>query len=432
MKKRLSIYVTHLGVNEVNKPRQMTGTNVLFNTHKGTSYALLDFNSLRKDNTQLQVFTNNKRIIERYKSPYEITSDRKNANVKFRISKFLTAVMLALPISKGMRTKYFNRIRFLLLEKYQSICNRLSSDSPRNNETTTYIRFSVRQSTWYFGFHVPCNMCSQVCAIVLSKDRRICWRHKKEVIQKPPKVPLDKAVFKEKAHEFTKQVYSARSGVSYTKQLAFEGRKSYERLSPKCKKPVNYRIIYRDYQETDLTLGTKKAELFAKRRVRSLKHNIDKWKVLNNGEIRTHSRPSHHIWKPTAAIMVEQYIKSSDFALLYSEVNSYSEYNELTDDIFLNHTFDEDNFAMIRAFKEDTLPQKKVATKEDYDMIYHIFTKCTLSVAEAADLRYKCSRNDIVYDMNLIDQWHNESLQQMERRKEVKRQSRRNKRNGRK
>ncbi|CAB4439618.1 unnamed protein product [Rhizophagus irregularis] len=29
-------------------------------------------------------------------------------------------------ISKGMRTKYFNRIRFLLPEKYQSICNELS------------------------------------------------------------------------------------------------------------------------------------------------------------------------------------------------------------------------------------------------------------------------------------------------------------------
>ncbi|CAB4429540.1 unnamed protein product [Rhizophagus irregularis] len=251
------------------------------------------------------------------------------------------------------------------MEKYQLIINRLSSDSPRNNETTTYIRFSVKQSTWYFGFYVPCNMCSQ-----------------------SPKVPLDKAVFKEKTHEFTKQIFSAQSGVSYTKQLAFEGRKLYERPSAKY-----------------LTPGTKKAELFAKRRVRGLKHNIDKWKVLNNGEIRTYFRLSHHIWKPTAAIMTEQYIKSSDLALLYSEVNSHSEYNELTDDIFLNHTFDEDDFTMIRAFKEDNLPKKKIATKEDYDIIYHIFTKCTLSVAEAADfIKYKCGRNDIVYDMNLIDQ----------------------------
>ena len=90
---------------------------------------------------------NNKRITERYKSPYEINSDRKNANVKFHISKYLTAVMLALPLFKGTRTKYFNRIRFLLLEKYQVIINQLLSELFRNNKTTTYIRFSVKQST---------------------------------------------------------------------------------------------------------------------------------------------------------------------------------------------------------------------------------------------------------------------------------------------
>uniref|UniRef100_U9T126 Uncharacterized protein n=1 Tax=Rhizophagus irregularis (strain DAOM 181602 / DAOM 197198 / MUCL 43194) TaxID=747089 RepID=U9T126_RHIID len=141
MKKRLSINVTHL---RVDKSKQMTGANVLYCIYKGTSYALLDFNSLRKDNMQLQMFTNNKRIIERYKSPYKISSDRKNVNVKFCISKYLTAVMLALSLSKQTRIKYFNRIRFLLLEKYQSICNRLSSESPRNNETISYICFLVR------------------------------------------------------------------------------------------------------------------------------------------------------------------------------------------------------------------------------------------------------------------------------------------------
>ncbi|CAB4414124.1 unnamed protein product [Rhizophagus irregularis] len=157
MRKRLSINVTHL---KAEKPKQMTGANVLYNTYKGTSYTLLDFNFLKKDNMQLQVFTNNKRITEKYKFLYEITSDRKNANVKFRIFKYLTAVILALP--------------FLLLEKYQLIVNRLSSESPKNNKTTTYIWFLVRQSTWYFGFYVPYNICSQLYAIVLSKDRRIC------------------------------------------------------------------------------------------------------------------------------------------------------------------------------------------------------------------------------------------------------------------
>jgi hypothetical protein len=135
---------------------------------------------------------------------------------------------------------------------------------------------------------LPCSICSQLCAIVLSRDRRICGVHKKEVIQKPPKVPLEKAIFKEKTHKSTKQIYSAQSGISYTKQLVFDGRKSYERPSPKCKKPVKYRIIYRDYHEIDLTAGTKKAELFAKRRIRGLKNNLEKWRFLNNGEVKTH------------------------------------------------------------------------------------------------------------------------------------------------
>ncbi|UZO22200.1 uncharacterized protein OCT59_014568 [Rhizophagus irregularis] len=52
-----------------------------------------------------------------------------------------------------------------------------------------------------------------------------------------------------------------------------------------------------------------------------------------------------YIWKPTVAILTEQYIKSSNLAFLYSEVDSRKAYNELTDNIFLNHTFDKDNFA---------------------------------------------------------------------------------------
>ncbi|CAB4443126.1 unnamed protein product [Rhizophagus irregularis] len=116
---------------------------------------------------------------------------------------------------------------------------------------------------------------------------------------------------------------------------------------------------------------------------------------------------------------------------MVNEVNSHCAYNELTEDIFLNHTFDEDDFAIIRAFKEDTLPKKKVATKEDYDIMYHIFVNCKLTVTEAADYRYKCSRNNIEYNMNIIDQWYNESLQALKRHKEVKRQSRHDKRNNR-
>ncbi|PKY56786.1 hypothetical protein RhiirA4_477335 [Rhizophagus irregularis] len=171
--------------------------------YKGTSYTLLDFNSLKKNNTCLQIFTNNKRIIEKYKFPYEINSDRKNANIKFCNKVSITGKI--------------------------SIDN--SSKSPRNNETTTYIQFSVRQTTWYFGFHV-----------LFSRAN--------------------------KTDSFSSE---------------------------------------RNYKEIELTHETKKAELFAKRRIRV--------------------------------------------------------------DIFFNHTFDENNFATIRAFKEDTLPKKRTATKEEWKIM---------------------------------------------------------------
>ncbi|GET56057.1 hypothetical protein GLOIN_2v1780145 [Rhizophagus irregularis DAOM 181602=DAOM 197198] len=87
--------------------------------------------------------------------------------------------------------------------------------------------------------------------------------------------------------------------------------------------------------------------------------------------------------------MTEQYIKSSDIALLYSEMDSHT-------------------------FKEDTLPKRRIATKEDYNMMYHIFINCKLTATKAVNYKYKCSRNDIEYDMNLIDQWYNKSLQALE------------------
>ncbi|PKY47945.1 hypothetical protein RhiirA4_463359 [Rhizophagus irregularis] len=111
-------------------------------------------------------------------------------------------------------------------------------------------------------------------------------------------------------------------------------------------------MIYKDYKEIELTSGTKKAELFTKHRIKSLKNNMKKWKFFN--------------------------------------VNSHSAYNKLTEDIFLNHTFDKDDFAMIQAFKEDIFPKKRMVTKEDYDIMYHIFINYKLTVTEAADYKYKC------------------------------------------
>lgn len=64
MKKKLSINVTYL---MAEKLTHFSSTNRLYSSNKGNSYTLLDFDSLRKNNIQLQVFTNNQRIIDKYK-----------------------------------------------------------------------------------------------------------------------------------------------------------------------------------------------------------------------------------------------------------------------------------------------------------------------------------------------------------------------------
>lgn len=83
-------------------------------------------------------------------------------------------------------------------------------------------------------------------------------------------------------------------------------------------------------------------------------------------------------------ILTKQYIKSSNLALLYSKVNSHQKFNKLTDDIFLNYTFNKDDFAMICTFEEDIFPKRRTATKEDYKVMHHIFTKEHLTFMKTA------------------------------------------------
>ncbi|CAB4413276.1 unnamed protein product [Rhizophagus irregularis] len=313
MKKRLSIYVTQL---VAEKPTHFSGANRLYSSNKGIN------------------------------KPNDVISDRKNANVKFRISKYLTAIMLALPIARGMRTKYFNRLCVLLIEKYQS--------------------FSVRHTTWYFGFRLPCNICSQMCAITMSKNRKVCWKCKKQVIQQPPKVPIENAIFKDPMYKEEKKIYLPRRGISFIKQLAYKIKKPYQRYEGNT--PIQYKVIYSRYREEDLELGTRKAEILMKRRGRGLANNKYKWRILENGDVLSTplSHLSYHIFKTREAILKEVYIRSSNLAQLYSNVNSRQRFNELNNEIILNHTYDEDDFAMIKSFKEEQLPAVRTATNEDY------------------------------------------------------------------
>lgn len=65
------------------------------------------------------------------------------------------------------------------------IKNRLLSDSSKNRQTKTYIRFSAGSHMIYLGFYLPCGTnyqndheyCDQPAAFVLSQNRWKCHEH---------------------------------------------------------------------------------------------------------------------------------------------------------------------------------------------------------------------------------------------------------------
>ncbi|GBC51167.2 hypothetical protein GLOIN_2v1783209 [Rhizophagus irregularis DAOM 181602=DAOM 197198] len=122
-----------------------------------------------------------------------------------------------------------------------------------------------------------------------------------------------------------------------------------------------------DFQEDDLEHDTRKAETLMKRRVRGLANN-------------------------KKAVLKEVYIRSSDLVRLYSNVNSKQRFNNLNDKIILNHTYDEDDFAMIKSFKEEQLPAVHVPTDEDYRCVEHLYTKSKLTLKEVDELQDECAR----------------------------------------
>ncbi|GET67092.1 hypothetical protein GLOIN_2v1783209 [Rhizophagus irregularis DAOM 181602=DAOM 197198] len=67
-------------------------------------------------------------------------------------------------------------------------------------------------------------------------------------------------------------------------------------------------------------------------------------------------------------------------------------FNNLNDKIILNHTYDEDDFAMIKSFKEEQLPAVHVPTDEDYRCVEHLYTKSKLTLKEVDELQDECAR----------------------------------------
>jgi hypothetical protein len=142
--------------------------------------------------------------------------------------------LLVHKFQKKIFSKYFNRIRKLLLEKYYSIKNRLFQTANNNRETKTFIKFSYKSTTWYLGFHVSCENCSTSCAVVMSRYRKFC--HMCKVYQQKLNTPSPSRYIK---NDFSgmKTVTSHHLGFSYKKEI-------------KKRPNDSYVIVYRDFENS--------------------------------------------------------------------------------------------------------------------------------------------------------------------------------------
>ncbi|PKK75965.1 hypothetical protein RhiirC2_773037 [Rhizophagus irregularis] len=136
----------------------------------------------------------------------------------------------------------------------------------------------------------------------MSKNRKVYWKCKKQVIQQLPKVLLENAVFKDLMHKEEKEISTERDKF----------------------------LIYSHYKEDDLKPDTRKAEILIKRYVRGLANNKSKWQILNNGDVLL--TPPFHL---------SYYVFKTKEAIL-------------TDEIILNYTYDEEDFTMIKILKKNS------------------------------------------------------------------------------
>ncbi|CAB5184530.1 unnamed protein product [Rhizophagus irregularis] len=225
-------------------------------------------------------------------------------NTKYRISKYLTSVFCGLPIDIETKNKYFLRIRQLLLDKLVVIENRLKKQE-KNRQTTTYIKFSHGKRTWYLGFYIPCSFYSNVCAYVMSRNRKVCQNCRSKVIV--TSTPLPQNVFKDFSK--VKQVISKRVGVSYTKKVSIDGRTR------------KYAVTYSNLRINKQFKMPKEQEKYKKRFKNNLKSNKNKWQVTNNG-IESKVLISKHKLKCRGDILRKQYISEKEMEFLVDQVTT--------------------------------------------------------------------------------------------------------------
>ncbi|PKK71789.1 hypothetical protein RhiirC2_777981 [Rhizophagus irregularis] len=279
------------------KVKRYTETDTIYSTRKGKSYILLHVDSLQKEKDMLTIVINNRHITKKYERPFMINSNRPIMNTKYRISKYLTSVFCGLPINIDIRNKYFLRIRQLLLDKLVIIENRLKKQE-KNRQTTTYIKFSYGRQTWYL--------------------RKVCQNCRSKVIV--TSTPPLQNVFKDFSQ--VKQVTSKCVSVSYTKKVSMDGGAH------------KYAVTYSN-----------------------LCSNKNKWQFTNNG-IESKVLIFKHRLKRKSDILKKHYISEKEMEFLVDQVTSEKGYNMLKDNIFINHSFNEEYFFELRKKKEASFERK--------------------------------------------------------------------------
>ncbi|CAB4407326.1 unnamed protein product [Rhizophagus irregularis] len=272
----------------------------------------------------LTIITNNRQIVKKYDKPFKVNSDRAIMNTKYRISKYF---------DKQTRLKKQNK----------------------NKQTTTYIRFSCGERVWYLGFYISCSFCNNVCAYVMSRNRKVCQNCRSKVIETP--TPLPQNVFKD--YSQVKQIISKRIGVTYTKKVSRHNGSG------------NYAVTYSNLGFNKQFKSRKEQEKYKKRFFNSLKTNKNKWRdTYNSFESKTYI--SKYRLRRRDDIPEETTYISQENEFLMDQVSSQMGYNALIEEIFVKHSFNEEHFLELRSKKEHYLTSKIILRQNNRLILFNL------------------------------------------------------------
>ncbi|UZO12801.1 uncharacterized protein OCT59_004317 [Rhizophagus irregularis] len=148
-----------------------------------------------------------------------------------------------------------------------------------------------------------------------------------------------------------------------------------------------YAVTYSNLQINKQFKTSKEQEKYKKRFKNSLKNNKNKWQVTNHG-IGSKVLIFKHKLIRRSDILKKQYISEKEMEFLVDQVTSEVGYKMLIDDIFINHSFNEEHFFELRKKKDASFERK------DMDRI--------MSLAQILNRREPITRAEFHQGLNSI------------------------------